>query len=77
MATSEGTLVASYNRGIKLLNSNGGVKTTVVGDIMQRAPVFVFDDARQGREFLKWVQIISLTYARCRRNIKHCSFDRN
>ena len=56
MATSEGTLVASYNRGIKLLNSNGGVKTTVVGDIMQRAPVFVFDDARQGREFLKWVQ---------------------
>jgi hydroxymethylglutaryl-CoA reductase (NADPH) len=34
----------------------GGVKTTVVGDIMQRAPVFVFDDARQGRDFLKWVQ---------------------
>ncbi len=56
LATTEGTLVASYNRGIKLINLCGGVKTTVVGDIMQRAPVFVFDDARQCREFLKWVQ---------------------
>ncbi len=55
MATSEGTLVASYNRGIKVLNLSGGVKCSVVGDAMQRAPVFVFEDARQGREFVKWV----------------------
>jgi len=55
LATSEGTLVASYNRGIKLLNLCGGVKATVVADAMQRAPVFVFEDARQGREFLKWI----------------------
>jgi hydroxymethylglutaryl-CoA reductase (NADPH) len=56
LATSEGTLVASYNRGMKILNMCGGVKTTVVGDAMQRAPVFVFPDARAGREFLKWVE---------------------
>jgi hydroxymethylglutaryl-CoA reductase (NADPH) len=55
LATTEGTLVASYNRGIKLLNLCGGVKVTVVADAMQRAPVFVFADARQGREFLKWI----------------------
>ena len=55
LATTEGTLVASYNRGIKLLNLCGGVKSTVVADAMQRAPVFVFEDARQGREFLKWI----------------------
>jgi hydroxymethylglutaryl-CoA reductase (NADPH) len=55
LATSEGTLVASYNRGIKLLNLCGGVKSTVVADAMQRAPVFVFEDARQGREFLQWI----------------------
>ena len=55
LATSEGTLVASYNRGIKLLNLCGGVKVTVVDDAMQRAPVFVFEDARQGREFVQWV----------------------
>ena len=56
LATTEGTLVASYNRGIKLLNLSGGVRCTVVGDAMQRAPVFVFEDARQGREFATWVQ---------------------
>lgn len=55
MATTEGTLVASYNRGIKLLNSSGGVKVSVVDDVMQRAPVFVFGDAREAREFVKWV----------------------
>jgi hydroxymethylglutaryl-CoA reductase (NADPH) len=63
MATTEGTLVASYNRGIALLNANGGVKVTVVGDAMQRAPVFVFDDARQGREFMEWVQANSAKIA--------------
>ncbi|HEX8243410.1 MAG TPA: hydroxymethylglutaryl-CoA reductase, partial [Longimicrobium sp.] len=56
MATTEGTLVASYNRGIALLNACGGVSVSVVGDAMQRAPVFVFDDARQGRAFMEWVQ---------------------
>ncbi len=56
LATSEGTLVASYNRGMKLMNLSGGVKVTVVADAMQRAPVFVFADARAGRDFAKWVQ---------------------
>lgn len=55
LATSEGTLVASYNRGIKVCNLSGGVKSTVVGDAMQRAPVFVFDDAREARDFTHWV----------------------
>jgi hydroxymethylglutaryl-CoA reductase (NADPH) len=56
LATTEGTLVASYNRGMKLLNLSGGVKVTVVADAMQRAPVFVFKDARAGRDFAQWVQ---------------------
>lgn len=55
MATTEGTLVASYNRGIKLLNRNGGVKATVVEDLMQRAPVFIFNDAREARDFVHWI----------------------
>jgi hydroxymethylglutaryl-CoA reductase (NADPH) len=55
MATTEGTLVASYNRGMQVLNLCGGVKCTVIGDAMQRAPVFVFDDARGARDFGRWV----------------------
>lgn len=55
MATTEGTLVASYNRGMKLLNMSGGVKATVVDDAMQRAPVFIFSDARGARDFVTWV----------------------
>jgi len=55
LATTEGTLIASYNRGIKVLNLSGGVKSTVVSDAMQRAPVFVFEDAREGRKFVSWV----------------------
>jgi hydroxymethylglutaryl-CoA reductase (NADPH) len=55
LATTEGTLVASYNRGIKVLNLSGGVKTTVVGDSMQRAPVFDFASAREARDFAAWV----------------------
>ena len=56
MATTEGTLVASYNRGIQVLNLCGGVKCTVIGDAMQRAPVFVFEDARGARDFGRWVE---------------------
>jgi hydroxymethylglutaryl-CoA reductase (NADPH) len=55
LATTEGTLVASYNRGMKLLHAAGGVKTTVMDDRMQRAPAFGFDSARKARAFGEWV----------------------
>jgi hydroxymethylglutaryl-CoA reductase (NADPH) len=55
LATTEGTLVASYNRGIQVINQSGGVKCTVVVDAMQRAPVFIFEDARKARDFVDWV----------------------
>jgi len=55
LATSEGTLVASYNRGMRLLNACGGVRTTVVEQFMQRSPVFLFDDALAARDFGHWV----------------------
>lgn len=56
LATTEGTLVASYNRGIEVLNRSGGVTCTVSADRMQRAPVFIFDSAREARDFAGWVQ---------------------
>ena len=56
LACSEGTLVASYNRGMKVLHRSGGVKCAVVGDNMQRAPVFVLEDAVSARRFSEWVE---------------------
>ncbi len=55
LATTEGTLVASYSRGMKLARLAGGVITTVIGDAMQRAPVFAFESAREARDFGAWL----------------------
>lgn len=55
MATTEGTLVASYNRGMRLAREAGGITTTVIDDAMQRAPIFVFENARYARAFGEWV----------------------
>ncbi len=52
LATTEGTMVASTCRGMKVLNDSGGVitKITRIGGI-QRAPVFRFSDVNQAMEF--------------------------
>jgi hydroxymethylglutaryl-CoA reductase (NADPH) len=55
LATAEGTLVASYNRGMRLLHEAGGVTTTVLDDRMQRAPAFLFPSAREARSFNEWL----------------------
>ena len=54
MATTEGTLLASYSRGMRVISECGGARTTVVKHSMQRAPVFLFDNALEAREFGKW-----------------------
>lgn len=54
MATTEGTLVASYSRGMRVLSEIGGVKTTIIERYMQRAPVFHFDNAEDARDFGNW-----------------------
>ena len=56
LATAEGTLVASYNRGMRLLYECGGVTTTIMDDRMQRAPAFLFNSAREAREFGEWLR---------------------
>lgn len=55
MATVEGTMLASYNRGMRVIREAGGVSTTVVGQAMQRAPCFVFRNAREARDFELWL----------------------
>jgi hydroxymethylglutaryl-CoA reductase (NADPH) len=55
LATTEGTLVASYSRGMRVISECGGAMCTVVKHSMQRAPVFLFDNALEAREFGKWL----------------------
>jgi hydroxymethylglutaryl-CoA reductase (NADPH) len=55
LATTEGTLVASYSRGMRVLSECGGVTATVVKRSMQRAPVFMFATAREARDFGEWL----------------------
>ena len=56
MATVEGTMLASYNRGMKVIKEAGGVLTTVSQESMQRSPVFIFKDSRQARDFQIWLK---------------------
>lgn len=56
LATAEGTLVASYNRGMRLVYEAGGVTTTIMDDRMQRAPAFLFQSARDARDFAEWLR---------------------
>lgn len=56
LATTEGTLVASYNRGMKITREAGGVTVHVIEDKMNRAPVFVFEDAGRARDFGLWIE---------------------
>jgi hydroxymethylglutaryl-CoA reductase (NADPH) len=56
LATTEGTLIASYNRGMRAIPQSGGITTTVFDDFMQRAPAFQFKNAREVKAFGAWIE---------------------
>lgn len=56
MATTEGTLIASTNRGMKALTQSGGVECTVYSDSMTRAPVVEFPSAKEACKMAGWLQ---------------------
>ena len=55
LATTEGTLVASYSRGMRVISECGGARATVVKHSMQRAPVFLLGTALEARDFGQWL----------------------
>ncbi|CAF0928850.1 unnamed protein product [Brachionus calyciflorus] len=57
MATTEGTLVASTNRGCTALTSSNGVHTKVLSDGMTRAPVLEFSSAMRAAEAKEWLEV--------------------
>jgi len=56
MATTEGTLLASTNRGLKALYKSGGVNSCVYADGMTRAPVVEFPSSGQACKAHFWLQ---------------------
>jgi hydroxymethylglutaryl-CoA reductase (NADPH) len=56
LATTEATLIASYNRGAKLLTRAGGCTARVLDQGVSRAPGFVFASAPEALEFAGWVE---------------------
>lgn len=54
LATSEGALIASYNRGARLASLAGGVVCVSLPAWVQRAPGFVFKDALTAALFAAW-----------------------
>lgn len=56
LATTEGALVASVNRGCKTINLSGGAKAFIVDNKMTRAPVFVCESASRAFETAKWIE---------------------
>ena len=55
MATTEGTLVASTNRGCRALSAGGGVKSYLLGDGMTRGPVVRFPSAAEASQVKRWL----------------------
>ena len=56
LATTEGALVASVNRGCKVLREAGGTVTSIFRDEMSRAPCVSFDSAADALECYRWIQ---------------------
>jgi 3-hydroxy-3-methylglutaryl-coenzyme A reductase (EC 1.1.1.34) len=57
LATTEGALVASVNRGAKVVTENGGARSIVIKDGMARAPLFKLPSAVDSVKFIDWVRL--------------------
>jgi hydroxymethylglutaryl-CoA reductase (NADPH) len=55
MATTEGALVRSYERGMAAISHSGGAQALVLEDENQTAPTFFFPTVREAREFALWL----------------------
>ncbi|MEX2261877.1 MAG: hydroxymethylglutaryl-CoA reductase [Bryobacteraceae bacterium] len=55
MATSEGALIRSYERGMVALTKSGGVQTALLADENQIAPTFFFEDVSSAAAFSEWL----------------------
>jgi hydroxymethylglutaryl-CoA reductase (NADPH) len=57
MATSEGALIRSYERGMVALTRAGGVQAAVLEDENQTAPTFFFAQVQEAAAFCEWAPL--------------------
>ena len=55
MATTEGALVASTNRGCSVITASGGAGVRIFNDGMTRAPVYLAKNASHAKDFISWI----------------------
>jgi len=55
LATTEGALVASYNRGMKACRLSGGITSVCLVEGVQRSPFFKFRNIGEVGLFIKWI----------------------
>jgi len=55
-ATTQGTLIESYQRGCLVASAAGGVTVSVYKDEIHISPLFVLKDTHQGPNFVSWLQ---------------------
>lgn len=56
LATTEAALVASYNRGARLINASGGCNARVVAEAVSRTPMFAFENIIEAEQFVAFIQ---------------------
>jgi hydroxymethylglutaryl-CoA reductase (NADPH) len=55
-ATTEGTLVATYQRGMLAITKSGGADTVVTKNFLHISPVFTFNNLEEAKNFIFWIK---------------------
>lgn len=55
LATTEGALVASINRGIKACRMSGPISSVCLVEGIQRSPYFKFENIMEAQHFITWI----------------------
>lgn len=56
LATSEGALVASVNRGCSVINKSGGADTVILKNEQTRSILFKVDNIKETKKFAAWIK---------------------
>jgi len=72
LATTEAALVASYNRGMRVIRSAGGAGAAVLDERIERTPAFVVADLAAAVRFAAWVRdAVPMLRAAAERTSRH------